>query len=71
MDIFKNGKIKVVLKCLKWQENWSKIFFGIFDPPPKINGGKKTFWVKNKQHQSCSKLLKMARKIIGNDSWKY
>ena len=29
----KNEKIKVVQNCLKWQENWSKMIFWIFDSP--------------------------------------
>ena len=31
----KNEKINVVENCLKWQENWSKMSFGFFSPPPK------------------------------------
>ena len=51
-------KIKVVKNCMKWRENWSKIIFGLFSPPPK-----KIFcWPYNffGQKWKKSKLLKNA-----------
>ena len=66
---FENEKIKCVQNCLKWRENWSKIFFGLFSPPQKNVVGVPIFFFKNEKNQSCSKFPEMARKLAKNDFW--
>ena len=57
----KMKKIKVVQNCLKWRENWSKLF----SPPTKKNlGGVQKNVVKNEKNYSSSKLTEMARKLV-------
>ena len=61
----KMKKIKVALNCLKWREP----FFDFLAPPKKLFGGHTKFFVKNEKKQSCSKLPKMARKLVEKDLW--
>ena len=61
----KMKKIKVALNCLKWRER----FFDFLAPPKKLFGGHTKFFVKNEKKQSCSKLPKMARKLVEKDLW--
>ena len=67
-------KIKVVQNCVKWQENWSKIFFELYSPPSKTKknfAGRTNFLVKTEKNQSCSKLHEMARKLVENEFWTF
>ena len=48
--------------CRKW--------FLDFLGPPQIGGRAQNF-VKNEKNQSCSKLPKMARKLVKNDFWTF
>ena len=44
-------KIKVVLNCLKWQEDCSKYLFGILAPPPKKWVGVHNYWSEITKNQ--------------------
>ena len=64
-NLVKMKKIKVVPNWLKWRENWSEIFFGLFNHPPPPPPEKNL--VNMKKNQICPNLAEMARKLVGNN----